>query len=141
MTLTVKPTWKNMTSPPDELTAKDFRIIQSSRRGYHPNGKSEWLAAVKGIYEKDGNVFAGHLQDKYGHLYEQGVWIFGDWDRALRAAGLTRKKCESAAYRTKRNHWHNMLFAQAAFAALCCIRDDQSPQAILSRAASIRFLA
>ena len=30
---------------PDELIAKDFRIIQSSRRGYFPHGKSEWIAA------------------------------------------------------------------------------------------------
>jgi hypothetical protein len=54
---------------PDELIAKDFRIIQSSRRGYYPNGKSEWIAAVKKVYEKDGNVFAGYLQDNYAHLY------------------------------------------------------------------------
>jgi hypothetical protein len=37
-------------------------------------------------------VFARHLQDKYGHLYEQGVWIFGDWDKALLAAGFDLKK-------------------------------------------------
>jgi hypothetical protein len=77
---------------PDEMIAKDFRIIQSSRRGYYPNGKSEWVAAVKKVYEKDGNVFAGHLQDNYAHLYEQGVWIFGDWDRALSAAGFDPEK-------------------------------------------------
>jgi hypothetical protein len=73
---------------PDELTAKDFRIIQSSRRDYYPNGKNEWIAAIRKLYEKDGNVFAGYLQDKYAHLYEQGVWIFGDWDRALCAGGF-----------------------------------------------------
>jgi hypothetical protein len=77
---------------PDELIAKDFRIIQSSRLGYYPNGKSEWIAAVKKVYEKDGNVFAGHLQDNYGHLYEQGIWIFGDWDKALLAAGFDPEK-------------------------------------------------
>jgi hypothetical protein len=77
---------------PDELAAKDFRIIQSSRRGYYPNGKNEWIAALKKVYEKDGNVFAGYLQDKYPHLYEQGVWIFGDWDEALCAAGFDPEK-------------------------------------------------
>jgi hypothetical protein len=77
---------------PDELTAKEFRIIQRSRRGYYPNGKSEWIAALKKVYESDGNVFAGHLQDKYGHLYEQGVWIFGDWNKALHAAGFDPEK-------------------------------------------------
>ena len=43
---------------------------------------------MKNVYEKDGKVFAGHLQDNYAHLYEQGVWIFGDWDKALHAAGF-----------------------------------------------------
>jgi hypothetical protein len=73
---------------PDELIAKDFRRIQSSRSGYYPNGKSEWIAAVRKVYEKDGKVFAGHLQTNYGHLYEQGIWIFGDWARALVAAWM-----------------------------------------------------
>jgi hypothetical protein len=77
---------------PDELIAKDFRMIQSSRLGYYPNGKSEWIAAVKNVYEKDGKVFAGHLQDKAKHLYEQGIWIFGDWDKALHAAGFDPEK-------------------------------------------------
>src|SRR6476620_8156436 len=73
---------------PDELIAKAFRMIQSSRRGYYPNGKTEWIAAMKNVYEKDGKVFAGYLQDNYAHLYEQGIWIFGDWDKALLAAGI-----------------------------------------------------
>jgi hypothetical protein len=81
---------------PDELIAKDFRVIQSSRRGYQPYGKSEWIAAIKEVYRREGNVFAGYLQDKYPYLYQQGVWIFGVWDKALSAAGFnperTRKR-------------------------------------------------
>jgi hypothetical protein len=77
---------------PDELIAKAFRMIQSSRRGYYPNDKSEWIAAMKKVYKKDGKVFAGYLQDKYKHLYEQGLWIFGDWDKALHAAGFDPEK-------------------------------------------------
>ena len=77
---------------PDELIAKDFRRIQSSRRGYYPNGKTEWITAMKNVYEKDGKVFAGHLQDNYAHLYEQGIWIFGDWDKALLAARFNPEK-------------------------------------------------
>jgi hypothetical protein len=42
--------------------------------------------------QKDGKIFAGHLQDKAKHLYEQGIWIFGDWDRALHAAGFDPEK-------------------------------------------------
>ena len=77
---------------PDELIAKDFRMLQSSRPGYYPHGKSDWIRAMKKVHEKDGKVLAGHLQDKYPHLYQQGVWIFGDWDKALRAAGFDPEK-------------------------------------------------
>jgi len=31
---------------PDALIAKAFRMIQSSRRGYYPHGKSDWIAAI-----------------------------------------------------------------------------------------------
>jgi hypothetical protein len=77
---------------PDELIAKDFRILQSSRPGYYPHGKSDWIRAVRKLYEKEGEVLAGHLQDEYPHLYQQGVWIFGDWDKALHAAGFDPEK-------------------------------------------------
>jgi hypothetical protein len=71
---------------PDQLTAKGFRIIQSSRPGYYPHGKNDWIHAVNKVYKRDGKIFARYLQDNYKHLYEQGRWIFGDWDKALRAA-------------------------------------------------------
>jgi hypothetical protein len=77
---------------PDELVAKAFRMTQSSRQGYYPNGKNEWIAAVKKVYKRDGKVFAKYLQDNYPHLYNQGVWIFGDWDKALLAAGFDPEK-------------------------------------------------
>jgi hypothetical protein len=73
---------------PDELIAKDFRVIQSSRRKYFPHGKGDWIAAIKQVYKRERNITAKHLQGKYRHLYDQGVWIFGDWDKALRAAGF-----------------------------------------------------
>jgi hypothetical protein len=73
---------------PDELVAKDFRRIQSSRRGYRPYGKREWLAAIRAIHNRGGSVLAGDLQDTHPHIYQQGVWIFGGWDNALRAAGF-----------------------------------------------------
>jgi len=50
------------------------------------NGKCEWIIAWKKVYEKATVMsFAGYLQDKYPHLYEQGVWIFGDWERLYRS--------------------------------------------------------
>ena len=44
------------------------------------------------VYESDGKVFAKYLQHNYPQLYSQGVWIFGDWDKALRAAGFDPKR-------------------------------------------------
>ena len=76
---------------PDQLIAKDFRQIQSSLRDYYPYGKSDWVSAIKAIYKKTGNIFAGNLQKKHKHVYFLGVWIYGDWDNALRAAGFDPK--------------------------------------------------
>ncbi|HZI87775.1 MAG TPA: hypothetical protein VFD48_13155 [Pyrinomonadaceae bacterium] len=72
----------------DELIAKDFRRIQSSRRGYQPHGRREWVAAMKQLYEANGNISLKYLQTRYRHLYEQGRWIFGDSNKALQAVGL-----------------------------------------------------
>jgi len=47
---------------------------------------------MKKVYENDGNVFAKYLQHNYPQLYSQGVWIFGDWDKALQAAGFAPDK-------------------------------------------------
>jgi len=46
---------------PDELIAKDFRIIQSSRRGYHPFDKRSWIEAIKKIHSRGGSLSAGEL--------------------------------------------------------------------------------
>jgi len=73
---------------PDELIAKDFRIIQSSRRGYQPYGKREWIAAIRKIRKNGGSIRAGDLQHKNQNLYQLAVWLFGDYDKALSAAGF-----------------------------------------------------
>jgi hypothetical protein len=77
---------------PDELIAKAFRMIRSSRRGFYPHGKSDWIDTVKKLHKQGESVFAGDLQDNHPYLYNQGVWIFGDWDKALRAAGFDPKR-------------------------------------------------
>jgi hypothetical protein len=77
---------------PDELIAKAFRLIQSSNPRYQPYTKKGWIAAMQKVYENDGKVFAKYLQHNYPPLYSQGVWIFGDWDKALRAAGFDPDK-------------------------------------------------
>ena len=38
---------------PDQVIAKGFRIIQSSRSGYYPHGKNDWITAKKKVYEND----------------------------------------------------------------------------------------
>jgi hypothetical protein len=83
---------------PDDLIAKDFRKIQSSRREYHPYSKGEWIRAVKEIYSRKGRVSTKYLQRKHAEIYYQGVWLFGGWDEALRAAGFdpdTTRICTS----------------------------------------------
>ncbi len=73
---------------PDELIAKESRRLHSSRRDYRPYSKKDWIAAIKKVYSRDEQVFAGFLQEKHQQLYHQGTWLFGDWDKALRAAGF-----------------------------------------------------
>jgi hypothetical protein len=73
---------------PDQLIAKDFRLIQSSRRDYHPYSKRDWVSAIRAVFKKTGNVYAGYLQINYQNIYYQGVWLYGDWDKALLAAGF-----------------------------------------------------
>ena len=77
---------------PDELIANAFRIIQSSHPRYQPYTKKSWIAAIQKVYENNGKVFAKYLQQHYPQLYSQGVWIFGDWDKALQAAGFAPDK-------------------------------------------------
>ena len=54
---------------------------------------------MKNAYGKDGKVFARHFQDNYAHLHEQGIWIFGDWDKALHVAGFEPKTTRKLSIR------------------------------------------
>jgi hypothetical protein len=73
---------------PDKQIAKDSRRLHSSRRDYRPYTKRDWIAAIKKVYKRDEQVFAGFLQEKHQQFYHQGTWLFGDWDKALRGAGF-----------------------------------------------------
>jgi hypothetical protein len=57
---------------PDQLCSKTFRVNHSSRSDYCPDGKRDWIAAIKKIHKQHGHVFAGYLQDNVPHLYNQG---------------------------------------------------------------------
>jgi len=59
---------------PDELIAKDFRLIQSSHPGYHPYTKKSWIAAMQKVYENDGKVFASYLQEQYPLPNSRHTW-------------------------------------------------------------------
>ena len=61
-------------------------MIQSSHHRYFPHGKRDRIAAIKKVYTRDRDITEKYLRREHPHLYNQGVWIFGDWDKALRAA-------------------------------------------------------
>jgi hypothetical protein len=75
---------------PDQLCSKTFRVNHSSRRDYCPHNKWEWIVAIKVLYNLHGQLYAGLLQKHYPQLYHEGVWLFGDRDAAMRAAGFKR---------------------------------------------------
>ena len=60
--------------------------------GFYPHGQNDWVDAIKKLHKQGDIVFACDLQDKHPYLYDQGVWIFGDWDTALQAAGFDPDK-------------------------------------------------
>ena len=83
---------------PDQLCSKTFRVNHSSRRDYSPHNKRDWIAVIKKIHKQHGQVFAGYLKGNLPHLYSQGVWLFGDWDKALSAAGFAPEQMRLWAY-------------------------------------------
>jgi hypothetical protein len=54
---------------PDELIAKGFRVLRSSRPNFVPNGKAEWLSAIKRVHKREHNITPRYLQKKHAHLY------------------------------------------------------------------------
>lgn len=60
---------------PDKLSSKSFRINHSSRSDYRALNKKEWIAAIKIVYQRHGQVHAGFLQKHYPQLYQQGIWL------------------------------------------------------------------
>jgi hypothetical protein len=82
---------------PDKLCSQSFRV-NSSRRDYCPYSKREWIAAIKIVFQRHGHVYAGFLQKHYPNVYRGGIWLFDDWDAALRAAGFTPENMRLWAY-------------------------------------------
>jgi len=83
---------------PDQLIAKAFRLFRSSRPGFSPHGKSDWIAAIRQIDRKNNNDSPKYLQTKHNHIYTQARWIFGDFDKALSAAGFDPARMRARVY-------------------------------------------
>jgi len=83
---------------PDQLIAKAFRLFRSSRPGFSPHGKSDWIAAIRQIDRTNNNGSPKYLQTKHNHIYTQARWIFGDFDKALSAAGFDPARMRARVY-------------------------------------------
>ena len=84
---------------PDQLCSKTFRVNHSSRSDYCPHSRREWMAAMKTVCKKHGNVYAGFLQKHYPNLYLEGLWLNGGhWDAALRVLGFTPERMRLRTY-------------------------------------------
>jgi hypothetical protein len=73
---------------PDQLIAKAFRVLQSSRPGYKPNSKAEWASEIKNIHATQGVAGLQRLERNRPILYGQGIWLFGKIDAGFRFVGL-----------------------------------------------------
>jgi hypothetical protein len=80
---------------PDQLCSKTFRVNHSSRADY----RAQWIAAMRTVYKRHGNVYAGFLQKHYQNLYLEGLWLNGgDWDSALRVIGFRPERMRLRAH-------------------------------------------
>jgi hypothetical protein len=87
------------------LIAKAFRVLQSCQPGYKPNGKAEWVTAIKSIYKKKGPSGVWRLQKNHPHLYTQAGWLFGGLDEGYRFVGLKPEEIRLRGfYEDKRLH-------------------------------------
>jgi hypothetical protein len=77
---------------PDQLVAKDFRVIQSSRRDYRPYDPKAWVGHIKKLAKDGVSIHPHELQKRQASIYYLGVWLYGDWDTAIRAAGFDPEK-------------------------------------------------
>jgi hypothetical protein len=102
---------------PDELIAKDVRRLQSSRPGYQAYGEREWIQAVKNLHKRERHVFAGRVHKRHPHIYIQGIWLFCDWNNALRAAGFDPEKTR------RRRSWDK----QSVIRKICALRQGNVP--------------
>jgi hypothetical protein len=73
---------------PDQLIAKGFRLLQSSRPRYKPDSKAGWAAEIQKIYLRESIAGLQRLQKDHSVLYGQRIWIFAKIDDNFRYAGF-----------------------------------------------------
>jgi hypothetical protein len=111
---------------PDELAAKDWRSIRSSRKGYHAYDRREWIAELKRLYKVEGHVSTKYLQCKYPSIYQQSLWIFGNWDKALRCRRLESQN-DTDAHRLEpgERDQRDTAHSEAQSTTLCAMCDEE----------------
>jgi hypothetical protein len=72
--------------------SRETVVVWDGYVGLLPKRQEEWIAAVKKILCKGRSGLCRTSPRKLPYLYEQGVWIFGDWDRALHTARFDPEK-------------------------------------------------
>ena len=124
---------------PDELIAKDFRMIRSSRRGFYPHGKSDWIAAVKKLHKQGRSVFAGDLQDKHPYLSSTKAYGFlAIGTRLCAQRDSIPKGCGCARSGTREKLSMNYSGCKSKLTSLSQLRDEKSPKAIFGSTPPIR---
>ena len=126
---------------PDELIAKDFRMIQSSRRGFYPNGKSDWIDTLKSFINRAKACLPGiskintHISTTkaYGFLAigtrlcvaagfdpkRMRLRTFWDQDRIIREIrGMRDKNLPLYAHYIMKNHRRPFLWRATPFPVL-----------------------
>ena len=120
---------------PDQLIAKDFRTLRSSRPGFQPYGKSDWIAAIRSnlsngrqrLTEISPNKSPAHLQSSsldfwrfrqraascgIGPIKDKGTSCLGTTKRIIAAIRrLRQQKLPVHAHYANTNH--TKLFASA----------------------------
>jgi len=113
---------------PDELCATDFRRLVSSRPDYYPHDKRNWIAAIKKIYKRDGQVFAGHVQKNIHTFTIKAFGFLVIGITVCELAVLSHKGQESGKFGIEKNSHGNKADAPKQIVPLCLLCHEASPK-------------
>jgi hypothetical protein len=83
---------------PDQLCAKDFRRLHSSRRDYHRYGKRGWIVAVRKLYKREGKFCAGYCKTT---IHISIVKVFGCLALGMRCSVQPDSRLRKCGYYTR----------------------------------------